>query len=184
MSDAAGSRKNASDEEIETWVNTVLPKAVVYARSFIRDTHTAEDIVHDCICRLLDRKNHYDLVNDGFKLLLRSISNASIDRVRRTEPWSLDSIESDHSASMEQMDRRAIEPIDTAICKELNLSVEKALQHLPLKQRAALELKSLGLQLSEIAESLEVSESNAGVLLHRARAAMAKELAAWLKKET
>ncbi len=184
MSDAAGSRKNASDEEIVTWVNAVLPKAVVYARSLIRDTHTAEDIVHDCICRLLDRKNHYDLVNDGFKLLLRSISNAAIDRVRRTEPWSLDSMESDSNGSIEQVDRRAIEPIDIVICKELNSSVERAMHILPLKQRAALELKALGLQLSDIAESLEVSESNAGVLLHRARAAMAKELAVWLKKET
>ena len=180
MSDAAESRRNASEAEIVTWVNDVLPKAVAYACSLIRDSHAAEDIVHDCVCRLLDRQDRYDLVNDGFKLLLRSISNATIDRARRLEPWSL---ESDDRSSMEQWDRQASEPIDIAIYNELNLSVEKALLQLPLKQRAALELKSLGFRLSEIAESLDISESNAGVLLHRARAAMAKELSAWMNEK-
>ncbi len=183
MSDAAESRRNASETKIATWVNDVLPKAVAYARTLIRDSHAAEDIVHDCVCRLLARQDRYDLVNDGFKLLLRSISNATIDRARRLEPWSLDYTESEDQSSIEPWDRRAYEPIDIAISNELNLSVEKALLRLPLKQRAALELKSLGFRLSEVAESLDVSESNAGVLLHRARAAMAKELSVWMDEK-
>ena len=100
MSDAAESRRNASEAEIVTWVNDVLPKAVAYAYSLIRDSHAAEDIVHDCVCRLLDRQDRYDLVNDGIKLLLRSISNATIDRARRLKPWSLDSAESDDQRSI------------------------------------------------------------------------------------
>lgn len=47
---------------------------------------------------------------------------------------------------------------------------------LTVEQRAALELKSMGYSLAEIARAVEVSESNAGVLVHRARRAVADYL--------
>ena len=181
MSDASELRENEPDEKIAKWVNEVLPQAVVYARSLVRDIHTAEDIVHDCICRLLAKQNRYDLTKDGFWLLLRSISNASIDRIRKAKPRSLDTFESDERDAFVEVDRFAIDPSSLAMNKELENAIEQGLQNLPIQQRAALELKGLGLRLAEIAESLEVSESNAGVLLHRARAAMARELAEWRK---
>ena len=59
---------------------------------------------------------------------------------------------------------------------ELERIVDEALARLPLTQRAALELKSLGQSLDEIAEALGVSASNAGVLVHRARQAVAARL--------
>ena len=60
--------------------------------------------------------------------------------------------------------------------REFQEAIGSALQSLPVKQRAALELKSLGCSLSEIAESLGVTENNAGVLVHRARQSVAEEL--------
>jgi DNA-directed RNA polymerase specialized sigma24 family protein len=43
-------------------------------------------------------------------------------------------------------------------------------------QRAAVELRSLGMSKEEIAEVLEVSATNAGVLVYRGRHALAEEL--------
>ena len=54
------------------------------------------------------------------------------------------------------------------------------LAKLPPMQRAALELKSLGHSQQEVAEVLGVSTTNAGVLVHRARQAMARELSDYL----
>ena len=60
--------------------------------------------------------------------------------------------------------------------RELQAAIGSALQSLPVQQRAALELKSLGCSLSDIAKSLGVTENNAGVLVHRARKSLEKEL--------
>ena len=56
------------------------------------------------------------------------------------------------------------------------------LLRLPETQRAALELKSLGHSLQDIADALGVSPSNAGVLVHRARQAMSRFLAPYLEE--
>jgi len=181
MPNALEPRENAPDEKIAKWVSEVLPRAVLYARSLVRDVHAAEDIVHDCVCRLLERMDRYDLPNDGFKLLLRSISNASIDRIRKLEPWSLDELDSDDRPPATGVDSKAINPSSLVMVKELEMAIDRGLQNLPVKQRAAIELKGLGLRLAEIAESIDVSENHAGVLLHRARAAMAIALAEWIK---
>jgi RNA polymerase sigma-70 factor (ECF subfamily) len=181
MYDALEPPESVPDKRISEWVNQVLPKAVLFARSLVRDVHAAEDVVHDCVCKLLSRTEHYDLVNDGFKLLLRSISNAAIDRIRKLEPWSLDDSSPDDRAPYIGVDAKAIDPSSLVIVKELEVAIERGLQSLPVKQRAAIELKGLGLRLAEIADLLSISENHAGVLLHRARATMSIALAEWIK---
>jgi RNA polymerase sigma-70 factor (ECF subfamily) len=169
-------------ESLSEWIRESLPKALAFARSLEADRHAAEDVVHDCICRLLERKNRYDLPRDGFKLLLRSIANACIDRGRRASRirWQTGS-DVDCDAASVFVDRGSFEPYHFAVHKELATAVGEALRRLPLNQRAALELKSLGCSLSEIAEALEVSESHAGVLAHRARRALSQELGSFLR---
>ncbi len=56
------------------------------------------------------------------------------------------------------------------------------LGQLTVAQRGALELKSLGYSLDEIAEALGTSPSNARVLVHRARKLLAERLARFLEE--
>jgi RNA polymerase sigma-70 factor (ECF subfamily) len=70
---------------VEGWVAQSLPRGLAYALSLTRDRHLAEDIVQDCFCRLLAKRDTYDLPRDGFKILLRAITNACIDRQRQVE---------------------------------------------------------------------------------------------------
>ena len=56
--------------------------------SLIRDHAAAEDVAHDCYCRLLRRADIYDLPRDGTKLLYRAITNACINRFQRDGPCS------------------------------------------------------------------------------------------------
>ncbi len=169
-----------AEKDVEEWVRESLPKALVFARSLTSDLHTAEDLVHDCFVRLLAKRREYDLPKDGWKLLLRSITNALIDLRRRIEPILFDN-SSDNGPTLDSVAvSREDDPSEPVMSRELELKIAEALKNLPWNQRATIELKSMGMSLAEIAEALSISSSNVGVLLHRARIAMKKQLENWL----
>jgi RNA polymerase sigma-70 factor, ECF subfamily len=184
MSQSQAEAERPSAATIQAWVEYCLPRGLAYARSLLRDRHAAEDVVHDCFCRLLAKCDVYDLPKDGFKLLLRAITNACIDLGRKDTPVSnfLD-LPEDHIAGRRVPDDRFLQPPRAAMYRELQTAIGLALQRLPVQQRAALELKSLGCSLSDIAKSLGVTENNAGVLVHRARRRMEKDLEPLLTEE-
>lgn len=166
-------RRDANDD-LDAWVLATAPDAVAYAVSLLRDRPSAEDIVQDCYCRLLEKADLYDLPRDGRKLLFRSITNACINVRERTRPMLRLTVEED---------RTALAPDRVAMSRELEEAVAEGLAKLPLTYRAAMELKSLGHSLQEIADALDVTVSNAGVLIHRARQKLAEHLAPFVEDE-
>jgi RNA polymerase sigma factor (sigma-70 family) len=165
----------------DAWVLATLPQAMAYATSLLRDREAAEDVVHDCYCRLLRKADVYDLERDGMKLLVRSIANACIDlKGRRRVLASLDQLTEAAGTPAELADGRAADPPAEVVTRELSQVIEDGLSRLPLAQRAALEMKSLGCSLQEIAADLGIGVSHAGVLIHRARQAMARHLAPYV----
>jgi RNA polymerase sigma factor (sigma-70 family) len=168
--------------ENEAWLLATLPRALAYATSLLRDRAVAEDVVHDCYVRLLQKSSTYDLPNDGTKLLFKAITNACVDRNYRDR--TLLSLEFADGDSLPIADARAWEPHDLASHRELEEAVADSLARLTLAQRGAVELKSLGYSLIEIAEALGTTPSNAGVLVHRARKIMADQLARFLEART
>lgn len=172
-------RSDPRDAAEEAWLLATLPRALAFAASLLRDRAVAEDVVHDCYVRLLQKSSTYDLPNDGTKLLFKAITNACVDRNYRDR--SLLSLEFQDGDPMPVADSRAWEPHDLASSRELEEAVADSLGRLTLAQRGALELKSLGYSLAEIAEALGTSPTNAGVLVHRARKLMADQLARFLE---
>ena len=177
MSEVSREAERTVAAAIGAWVEYSLPRGLAYAKSLLSDGHAAEDVVHDCFCRLLAKRDVYDLPRDGFKLLLRSITNACVDRGRKSMPVSnsLDLSENPIS-NREVLDNRVLQPPREAMYRELEEAIGTALGSLPVKQRAALESKSLGCSLSDIAKSLKVTENHAAVLVHRARQVLARQL--------
>jgi RNA polymerase sigma-70 factor (ECF subfamily) len=170
-------------DDLGAWVLASAPAAVAYAASLLRDRAAAEDVVQDCFCRLLQKADAYDLPRDGRKLLFRAVTNACLNRVSRGRP--LLSLYTGDGGLHEVVADRAAEPAERVLMRrELEQAVAEALQELPPTQRAALELKSLGHSLQEIADALGVSPSNAGVLVHRARQATARRLAPHLEERS
>jgi RNA polymerase sigma factor (sigma-70 family) len=171
---------NSLRDRLDTWARGVIPRALAYAQSLLRDRTQAEDVVQECLYRLLRHADEYDLERDGVRLLFRAISNLSINETtRRKTIASLDAArESEGPIPVE--DRLARLPEDELAGKELQSAIARGLQRLPPLQRAALELRALGQGKAEIAEILQVSESHAGVLVHRARLALADDLRALL----
>jgi RNA polymerase sigma-70 factor, ECF subfamily len=176
-SDPVGGAHNAP-ADLSDWVVTTAPRAVAYATSLLRDRERAEDVVQDCYCRLLAKADVYDLRADGLKLLLTSISNACINlEARRRGVFSLFGKD---GRPPEIEDRAACAPSGNLLHAELADAVGRALARLPVRQRAAIELKSQGHSLQAVAEILGLSPNNAGVLIHRARAALEVWLAPYV----
>jgi len=164
-------------------VRLVSPKASAYARSLVKDPNVADDLVQECLFRLLRRASEYDLERDGIRLLFRAISNFAINlATRRREITALESVdETEEPIPIE--DKLTRLPHEVLIGRELQDEIGRALEKLPTMQRAALELRAMGQGKAEIAKILEISESRAGVLVHRARKAIADELAGYLRSE-
>lgn len=170
-------------ESLHTWVLSTLPQALAFARSILRNPEAAEDVVHDCYCRLLQKADVYDLPRDGMKILLRSITNACIDHKGRKRPLlSLEAVaEQDNESKADVVTQHAEEPLQQAMARELEQAMEEGLAQLPLAQRAALHMKSSGYSQREIAETLSINANHVGVLIHRARQTMAQYLAPYLE---
>jgi RNA polymerase sigma-70 factor (ECF subfamily) len=171
--------------ELDTWVLLTAPRAVAYARSLLRDPDTADDVVQDCYCRLLAKAKVYDLPRDGLRLLLRAITNACINLRARRKPV-LRLVRADEAGFEgidDPPDRSAVTPELNLMHQELRDAVAAGLLTLPEHQRAALELKVLGHSQQEIGDILGVTPANAGVLVYRARQALAAYLAPFLGGE-
>lgn len=166
----------ATRDELEEWARRVVPRALAYARSLTHDPSRAEDLVQECLYRLLRRADRYDLLADGVKLLFRAISNLAINQATRDRSLaSLDAV-GDDERRFDVEDRLAVLPEHELAGRELQEALDIALAQLPALQRAALELRALGQGKSEIADVLQISESHAGVLVFRARQALATAL--------
>jgi RNA polymerase sigma-70 factor (ECF subfamily) len=172
-------------QRLERWAQAVMPRAIAFARSLARNRSQAEDIVQESLYRLLRRAADYDLERDGVKLLFKAISNLCINQQTRARSlFSLDSSISSDEAPFQVADREALRPDQVLQQRELEEAVQQALQRLPPLQRAAVELRALGMSKEEIGEVLQVSPTNAGVLVHRGRQALARELGMTTAKVT
>jgi RNA polymerase sigma-70 factor (ECF subfamily) len=172
-------------ESLDDWVVATLPRVVAYAASLLNDRSLADDMVHDCVCRLLRKADVYNLKVDGPRLLFRAVTHACFNQNSRERPHlSLDGGTRDDSRRFEIEDRRMTQPVQPILDRELERVIADGLARLPMAQRAALELKSLGHSHDEIAEALETTTSNAGVLIHRARQTMARQLAPYFEEPT
>ena len=164
--------------DLENWVRTTLPRALGYARAVLRDQIAAEDVVQDCYVRLIEHADRYDLLQDGLKILLRSVFHACLDRVTRER--SLLSLDDTPNGAHEICDRSSPDPPQEAMAHELSDRIEQALARLPVGQRAAVHLAALGYSLPEVAEIMGTTHGNARVLVHRARKSLEAELESFL----
>jgi RNA polymerase sigma-70 factor (ECF subfamily) len=161
------------------WIVQTAPRALAYARTLVRNEAVAEDLVQDCFQRLLAKADRYDLPTDGARLLFKSITNACINWTQRRRPiLSLEQMQGEGSDACVSPESG---PLETALFSELSQAIDAALAELPIEQRAAVELHSLGHDANEIAEALETTPGNARVLLHRGRARLAERLKPYLE---
>ncbi len=137
MNNAFGQESDRPND-LHAWMVAAIPRAVAYATGLLHDREQAEDVVHDCCCRLLRKAADYNLPRDGMRLLFKSITNACFTANTRARPiLSLDTLTAGGLESRQLADKGASKPEELAMCKELEQAVGEGLAHLPHMQRAA-----------------------------------------------
>ena len=148
-------------ETFNTIVLSVKDRAMRFAWSITGSRSDAEDIVQDVYERLWQRR--FLLRSNGFKsLIMTSVKNASIDRLRRQTPSPPElntTVEADTG--------------DSALLDELY----RAISHLPESQRVAVTLHDIeSLSIDEIATTTGNTPAAVRMALSRGRNTLRKHL--------
>lgn len=144
-------------------------------RSIVMNDLEAEDIIQDAYVRAYEHLNQF-AGRARFSTWLTKIAiYEAYARVRR-DHHKLDSVSGREDCSLD-VESGARNPEQQIYDGELKMMLEKAFDALPDDYRAVFMLREIeGLSTAETAECLDISEENVKVRLHRARAALQREL--------
>jgi RNA polymerase sigma-70 factor, ECF subfamily len=154
----------------------VFPTVMRVAYHVTYNQDVAEDICQDAFIRFYDKDIVFPSMDDAKFWLIRVVKNLAINHVKRKVR---------ETASLEKlMKGPQVNPFrdgqTEVILQESTAAVRKAVAQLPEIYRTVIVLREYaGLNYSEIAKVLKISESNVKVRMHRAR----KELSAMLDRE-
>jgi RNA polymerase sigma-70 factor (ECF subfamily) len=158
--------------DFEHIFRTQFPVLCNVAFNIIKNQKAAEDIVQDIFLRLWKNKDKLEAIDNYRAYLYRSTTNACIDHLKQNKQKVSLSVQ--HVGSSAASDHILAE-------KDLQQSIEKALDLLPPKYRAIFVLsRHEGMKYREIAEYLEISvktvENQMGIALCKLRDALAPYL--------
>lgn len=171
--DAIDRLKKGDIGGLETLVRRYQEQAIRIAVLITHEPALALDVVQDAFLRAYEQIRHFDPARPFAPWLFKIVANLAIRRVQRRQPMSLDS---DLDGAL-LLDLSA----DVEVCyeqTELEQHIRRALDTLPIEQRAAVVLRYLGgLKESEIAAELACPPGTVKWRLHRAR----ERLRSWLR---
>jgi RNA polymerase sigma-70 factor (ECF subfamily) len=166
----------AFDALFERWASKLLR----FLERMVRDEAVAEELVQETFLRVHRARARY-APDAKFSTWLYTIaSNVARNELRRPfrrAPHDSTDVERDDGRPLELAAEES--PVDEIVnARREGVEVEAALQRLPERQRAALWLAAVeGLPYAEVAQALETTESSVKALVHRARVALAEQLA-------
>jgi RNA polymerase sigma-70 factor (ECF subfamily) len=173
------------------------------ARQYVRDQRAAEDVVQETWVALIEGVDRFQgratIKTWLFRVLVnRAISRAQRDR-RQVPFCALEPAGDDGGAEGPTVDpSRFLDaehprwaghwasdppqlPEERLLARETLDRVRSAIDRLPTRQRSVIVLRDIGgFSAEEVCATLEVSEANQRVLLHRARAKVREELERYL----
>lgn len=158
---------------LEVLVKRYQDRAISVAFLITRDPALAQDVVQDAFLRAYEQIRHFDAARPFAPWLYKIVANLAIRRAQRKSLLSLDSDGDamsllDPSADVEGWYEQT----------ELQEHIRRALDSLPVEQRAAFVLRYVGgLKESEIAAELDCPPGTVKWRLSRAR----ERLKAWLR---
>ncbi|MBI5947642.1 MAG: RNA polymerase sigma factor [Chloroflexi bacterium] len=172
------------------------------AMSFVRDRQVAEEVVQDAWLGLLKGLDRFEGRSSIRTWLFAILTNVARTRGRREnrsvslsslapgpdeDPSSVDPSRffpsgHDHAGHWTSVpnDWEAV-PEERLLSAETRACIDSAIASLPEMQRAAIELRDvLGWSAGDVCNTLQITETNQRVLLHRARSKVRRSLEAYL----
>ena len=147
---------------------SALPKARKYARTLVRDTADADDLVQDAIERALKKSDSFEIGTNIHAWLNRIIKNVFLDE-QKSHRVSKTTLVGDDEAGVMENNFSAGSSGDLEI--EVT-EVQDFLYTMPESERSVVMLWAEGYSYEEIASELDITRSHAGVILCRARKAL------------
>jgi len=145
----------------------------VYRIAFgvVRQREEALDIVQEVFIKLFRSIKNFKGRSHFYTYLYRMVMNTAIDHARKTGKQQLSSL--DEEGSFEPSDEAEKGPERILLQKELEERVKRAMDKLPVEQRAALIFRDMeGLSYQEMAEAMGCSIGTVMSRLHYGRKKM------------
>lgn len=154
----------------------ILPLKNIIFRTALRivlNREEAEDIVQDTLIKLWQRREDLGQVANLESFALVSARNLALDRKARMENRNV----SFDNEAHDRPDHRQTTVEQDLMHRESTNAVSKFINSLPEKQRTVINLRDIeGKSYKEIAEVLNISESDVKVTLFRARNALKEKI--------
>ena len=166
--------KAGDREAFEALFRRYTPRLMNFVARMVRDRARAEELVQDVFVKVYNAAPRYEPRARFSTWIFGIAHNAALNDLARA-----------HRQRERSAEENAYpEPVDPTPHADLQVEarhtadrIERALERLPERQRAALLLRSeQGLDYRDIAETLDASVASVKSLLHRAREALLAEL--------
>lgn len=174
--DSLGARAASSALDLEIAELVVAHSSVLYRVCFsvLRDTGEAEDAVQETFLRVMRHRAQLPEIRNVRTWLVRIAFNLALDARRRRRNISLSD---DAAALAAALPSRDLPSDVSLISLQRHASILRVMDGLPRKERAVLLLSALDeLEIPQIADVLEVTESTVRSRLFRARRMMRHRL--------
>lgn len=148
------------------------------ARAVLKDDGEAEDVMQDAYVRAYKNLGQFEGRAKFSTWLTRIAVHEALSRKqRRRNIQELDAMVDREKEQMQEMRSHETTPEQGAAGREMRGVLEAAINRLPEKYRTVFILREVEeMTTTETAESLELTEENVKIRLHRAKALLRKEL--------
>ncbi len=162
--------------EEKDYISKIIPlqdKLFRFARRLLKNEEDAKDAVQEVVIKLWEKCDMIDSTKNIEAFAMRVTKNYCIDKIR-TKHIQVVPIKGIFT------NPKATNPDNALEQKEQVEIVKKILKTLPAKQRAILQLRDVeGMQMSEIANIMNMNPNNVKVNLSRARKKIREKLEAY-----
>ena len=158
-----------SDKNFEKLILPLRDKLYRFALRMLKHEQEAEDVLQEVFLKLWQKESYLTNINNYEAWTVRMVRNRALDilkskRYMEVEVHERDSLDDrDPQTMMEGTDTMAL--------------IEQAVAHLPLVQQQIFHLRDVeGMDNKEIAQALDMPETQVKVYLHRARKALKAQI--------
>ena len=184
------SHESANAVDSEELVRTNIGWMLALAERLLRDRSLAEDVVQESFVRALNGLADFEGRSSLASWLHRITVNTALSKLRQLNRLAEQSID-EHLPEFDRFDCRVELPWshlasveDIMESEETRRRMYETIGDLPHSYRVVLQLRDIEeYDTREVAELLDISETNVKVRLHRARAALKKLLEPILRAE-
>ena len=152
-----------NEADTNDFYETYREQLVGYARWFVYNVHSAEDIVQEAFVRFTGKHGSRS-IDSPVAFLYRIVRNLALDHCRRSQFER--KVFSDTESKDSEIASSRLSPALSAMHREELLTLQIALSELPERTRVAVEMHRWGgCKLREIAQHLNISTSLAQILV-------------------